>query len=55
VKHASCDRAKRVSCQCRNHGTCPWCRRSRTMNSLRKISGYEQRLREWTQKQAPRD
>jgi len=33
LKHKSVDRAKRVSNQCRNHGSCPWCRRSRTRSA----------------------
>jgi hypothetical protein len=35
MKHKSVDKAKRVSVQCRNHGSCPWCRRSRTMQARR--------------------
>ena len=43
MKHASVDRSKRVSRQCRNHGACPYCRRSRTRNAKR---------REWVAAQA---
>ena len=35
MKHASVDRAKRVCTSCRNNGSCPWCRRSRTMDMAR--------------------
>jgi hypothetical protein len=30
MKHASVDRAKRVDSGCANHGSCDYCRRSRT-------------------------
>lgn len=36
MKHASVDRSKRVSRQCRNNGQCPYCRRSRTRNAARR-------------------
>lgn len=39
MKHASVDRAKRVSSQCRNHGSCPWCQRSRTISAKRVAGG----------------
>lgn len=42
MKHASVDRAKRVDSGCRNHGSCPYCRRSRTHN----LSVTEQATRE---------
>jgi hypothetical protein len=51
VKHASCDRAKRVSTSCRNNGQCPWCRRSRTIKTLRSIESYNQRIRQWMDNQ----
>ncbi len=35
MKHASVDKAKRVSSGCRNHGSCPWCRRSRTIGQAK--------------------
>jgi hypothetical protein len=37
MKHASVDRAKRVSHQCRNNNQCPYCRASRTRNAARRI------------------
>lgn len=43
MKHASVDKAKRVSSSCRNNGSCPYCRRSRTMSAAREhIKALEQ-------------
>ena len=39
MKHASVDRAKRVSKQCQNNKQCPYCRRSRTWGSARTLAG----------------
>ncbi len=44
MKHASVDKAKRVDSGCRNHGSCPWCTRSRTMARARiaaKVKSWE--------------
>ncbi len=43
MKHASVDRAKRVSTSCRNNGSCPWCARSRTMDRQRVRTDVELR------------
>ena len=47
MKHASVDRAKRVSSQCRNNNQCPYCRRSRTLSKLKTAQLYRERFREW--------
>jgi hypothetical protein len=46
VKHASIDKAKRVSSQCRNNGQCPYCRRSRTWRSRRVAAAGGAAMRE---------
>lgn len=46
MKHASVDRAKRVDNGCRNHGSCPYCTRSRTIDRLRIQQDIEQMMAE---------
>lgn len=48
MRHASVDRAKSISSQCRNHGLCAYCRRSRTfqMIKLRAKARFEERARD---------
>lgn len=41
MKHASVDKAKRVDSGCRNNGSCPHCRRSRTMSAARVAAGVK--------------
>jgi hypothetical protein len=43
VRHLSVDRAKRVS----NHGSCPYCRRSRTRNEARRIEAAREQVLAW--------
>lgn len=45
MKHASVDRSKRVSRQCRNHGQCPYCKRSRTRNAARREAEAAENIR----------
>lgn len=47
MKHKSVDRSKRVSSSCRNHGSCPWCQRSRTIQTRRVAAAGGAALREW--------
>lgn len=37
--------AKAVSRQCRNNGSCPYCRKNRLYKHLKRILGYEQTRR----------
>jgi len=46
MKHASCDRAKRIDRQCRNHGSCPYCKRSRTRNAARRETDVTAQIRD---------
>lgn len=44
MKHLSVDRAKRVDRSCRNHGSCPYCRRSRTRCAARRIEAAQEQV-----------
>lgn len=52
MKHKSVDRAKRVDTGCRNHGSCPWCRRSRTIQTRRVVAAGGAALRAFAKGEA---
>lgn len=45
-KH-KCDCAKRVDATCRNHGSCPHCRGSRTYQTRREGEAAQSQIDEW--------
>jgi hypothetical protein len=46
MKRRRINKAKRFDSRCRNHGSCPHCRRSRLYQANREIERFEQKLRE---------
>ena len=46
MKRRRINKAKRFDSRCRNHGSCPHCRRARLYQANREIERFEQKLRE---------
>ena len=46
MKRRRINKAKRFDSRCRNHGSCPHCRRSRLYQANREIERFEQKLME---------